>query len=305
MKFQIKRKIPTFVWFLITMVPCVLACILGTIFDINVYVKPKDGIFYSCQYNLPGFSTFVAIILFYLVFLITMSILTINVRRAYSDTRIEVGMLVIIILSMVFVAVCFSIRLNLLVPIRIIIAYVPIFLSTTYFYAVMYRVVWYTLRSWLGCTSMRRDTSFFEDWDMRFFLESNNTIFSNDQIRRIMNLESATKANISLNPYLHQKLLTRDDDESNSPTGGRRKPAGASGNSEYYRMSEDNSSKLSPMRSLLRVMGHRPSAFVSGDEVVTEEDIIQQAVVNNVNAHFEDYRPKKLMGTELIESHFK
>ncbi|EFC44417.1 hypothetical protein NAEGRDRAFT_79717 [Naegleria gruberi] len=311
------------VWFLLCLIPCLIACIIATALDFNNY-KIEDNSHESCQYEVGGFIIFVTLVVVYVAAMLIMSILTHNVRKAYKESKIEVIMLVLIIFTTLFIAICFSVRLNLLIPIRIIISYVPLFLSTTYFYAVMHRVVWYTIRSWMGCNRWRRDLSFFEDWDMRFFVDSNNTIFTNEQIRRVMNLE--TKA---LN---HQQLLERDDDLANFAENpfindssnlnieiGNYIPP--SFNSDSLQTSSIDSTTSSQMitdkkffglsptpsptnkkqlihssskRNLHRVFGSSATkSFVDGDQIVTEQDIINQTLVNNINMDLEDYSPPR------------
>ncbi|KAG2373135.1 hypothetical protein C9374_012867 [Naegleria lovaniensis] len=314
-KYNIKRKIPTFLWFLFLMVPVVICCIVSTVLDHNTFVHPDA----SCTFSTGGFSIFVALVGFYVILLLLISILTINIRRAYKDTKIEVIMLVLVIFCTIIIAVCYSIRLNRLIPIRILISYIPLFLYSLYFYLVMYKVVWYTIRSWLGCNNFRRDCSYFEDWDMRFFLDSNNTIFSNEQVRRVMNLETSN--------VLSHQLIGRDDDLANSIASG----AGMDednfsthsstlmkrfGSSYYIPESSANSADVAlvnnntppqprvrnqtAFRSIWKAMGQGVAkTYVDGDQVVTQQDILRQTVVNNMNINLDDeyYSPHKRSNT--------
>nr|CAG4718641.1 unnamed protein product [Naegleria fowleri] len=318
-KYNIKRKIPTFLWFLTLMVPVVICCIVSTVLDHNNFAGSDS----SCRFSTGGFAILVALAGFYVILLLVISILTINIRRAYKDTKIEVIMLVLVIFSTIFIAVCYSIRLNLLIPIRILISYVPLFLYSLYFYLVMYKVVWYTIRSWLGCTNFRRDCSYFEDWDIRFFLDSNNTIFSNEQVRRVMNLETSN--------MLSHQLIGRDDDLANGiasvgsagldddnflgnsstslfkrfgssyylPELGRHNSASDAGMQNNTPL-QHRARNQTAFRSIWKALGEGVAkTYVDGDEVITQQDILRQTVVNNMNINLDDeyYSPHKRSNT--------
>ncbi|KAL9646058.1 hypothetical protein ABK040_007938 [Willaertia magna] len=147
--FQLEKKVklPHSIIVLLLLIPVIIYCIIRTAIDYQYgclsymeYAAISDGI----------------LIAIFTIVIIILIILTRRVRKEYNQTLAETTALIGFLLAAIGAYIIWILRLHYLIPIRIFISMVPVFLSSYYFYIYFGKLIY----SILTCSS----ENYFMEW---------------------------------------------------------------------------------------------------------------------------------------------